>query len=185
MFKNFWNDVVLLNLNEFENIGINFYVNIFFFFLAVAICVAAVIYDYKRNQAYLLVKQLIRHKATSEESSKKLNELGLDNFRMKRFVTSGYIVSRVVKFVGKEEYSYEEYVKMNKAARKKAEKIDFSTVSLYISEENMPTANKIVAEYRASVVRLLVFALLVVLVYVGIAAVSSEVFNYINNALAK
>lgn len=185
MIKNFWNDIVLLNLNEFDNIGINFRFNLFLLFFALTICIAAFVYEYKRNNAYLVVKQLLRHKATSPENSKKLLDLGLDTARIRLFLSGGYIVSRVISFVGREKCSYDEYVKMNKTERKKADKIDFSTVSMYISEENMPSANKIATEYRASFIRVLIFCLLIILVYVGIAAVSSEVFNYINSSLGK
>ena len=67
MLKNFWNDILLLNLNEFENIGFDFYINMFLLALGIGICIFSVGLELSRGAMFTMMKQLIRHQATSEE----------------------------------------------------------------------------------------------------------------------
>ena len=184
MLRRFWNDIILLNLNEFDNIGINFYINVFLFVICVGLCVLAFFYDRQRNMMYLVVKQLIRHEATSAEGAKKLSELGLDRGGIRRILGAGSMLKNAISTVGVDEYTYEEYIKLGKEERKKAGKIDFSVVSFYIPEQKKSCAEKIVAEYKSSTLKLVCFCLLILLLYFCICSFSFELIGYIDSLLA-
>ena len=77
MFGHIWNNIILLNLNEFANIGIDIYINLLFLAIAVAIIVIAFLFDFSRGVTYTVVKQLVRHEAKDENCAKTLSELGL------------------------------------------------------------------------------------------------------------
>ena len=70
-----------VNLNDYKNIGINFEINKFILFCAIALCVVAFYVNYKRSLMVNTVKQLLRKNAIDEESAKTLVELKLDSSR--------------------------------------------------------------------------------------------------------
>ena len=183
MLKNIWNDIILLNLKDYENIGVDFYINIFFFVLAVFICISFFVIEHKRGCMRLTVKQLMRHNAEGEESAKTLFELGISSRSIKRALSTDTRLSKIVKRVGAHEYTYEEYVKLSKEKKLKKEKIDFTTARFYINKSYEQQAKHIYENYNTSLVKSLLMCALVILIYGAVAAVSSEIIEYINSAL--
>jgi len=106
--------------------GCDFQINLFILALALGMCIAAILITiYKRNLSYI-IRQLIRHKAVSEESSKTLDELKIKpTFFVKSSLKNRGQLSAIVAMVG--GFAFE---KNNDGKRE--EKIDFSTASFYI-----------------------------------------------------
>ncbi len=183
MLKNIWNDIILLNLKDYDNIGIDFYINIFFFAVAVFICAGFFVFEHKRKCMRITVKQLLRHKAEREDSAKTLAELGLSSYNIKRALLTNTRLLKVVKRVGAPEYTYEEYTRLSKEKKIGKEKIDFSTARFYIDEKYKNQARHIYENYNTSIIKNVLLCFLVLLIYGAVAAVSSEIIGYINSAL--
>ena len=186
MYRNIWNDIILMNLKDFENIGVGFYINIFTFCFAVCICIAAVFFEINRGQMNLVVKQLIRHGATDADNAKTLSDLGLNGKRIIRFQLSRRSrLSILVSRVGAPSITYEEYVKMPPAKRKELEVFDINTATFYIPDENKERANKILHTYAFSLPRIILFCMFILLIWALITVFSYEIFCLINNALGR
>ena len=123
-YDNFDKNYLSLNLNEYENIGMNLPIVKLLLAVAVAFIVAIIIINYSKRNLYLMVKQLMRHGAMGEESAKTLSELKLNEIRgIKRALVNSSQMKSIVGTVGEEKLSYEEYLEKKRAIReaKKAE----------------------------------------------------------------
>ncbi len=186
MYRNIWNDIILMNLKDFENIGVSFYINIFTFCVAVCICIAGVIFEINRGQMNLVIKQLTRHAATDEESSKTLSDLGLkDKKIIKHLLSRRSRLSILVSRVGAPSISYEDYIKMSAAKRKELENFDITTARFYIPEENKERANKVLHTYAFSLPRAILFCLFILLFWALITVFSYEIICLINTGLGR
>ena len=184
MLGHIFNNIILLNLNEFDNIGIDFYINLFFFFLALVVIAVAFVYEYSRGVMHLMVKQLIRHEANDKDSAKKLSDLGLHSNRVLKFMLSRNAeLRKIVKRLGEPEIDYEGFLKLSAEDRKKVFSIDFETEAFYIREDNKDRAEKIVSSYVFSLPRFIAFAVFVILIWGCVAAFSFEIFSYINSII--
>ena len=184
MYKNFWNEVILLNLNEFENIGVNFYINIFLFFCAVLVCVIAISFELSRGVMFTTVKQLLRHGALSKDTAMTLDELGLSRSRFVSLaIKHNSRLPKILTMVDKIEISYDEYVKLDKKQRREVDNIDFKTARFYISEDHLETAKRVYSTYNVSVFRIVLFCVLVFILYFAIAALGSELLCYLNSQI--
>ena len=183
---NFWNDIILLNLNRFENIGIDFYINIFLFIVAVAVCIFAIYIELTRGNIQLFALQLKRHKAYDPENAKTLHELGLDKKLILKFlIKNNRMLSRLVLRSGYVNLGYEEYLKLSKKERNQREKIDFENEKFYINPDASSRVDDISSTYSFSLVRLFMFCLLIMLIYFALASLSLEILCAINSALDK
>ena len=186
MFKEFWNDIVLLNLNSFENIGFDFYINVFIFFVAVAFCLFAFYIESTRGLIHLLISQMKRHNSYSLDDSKTLSELGLkSNLRIKRLIAKNHMLSRVIARSNVKNYTFDEYVEMKPSERRSAEKIDFDTEKFYIQESATARASDIYSSYGFSLGRLMVFCLLILIIFTSIMIMSPEILRSIDNAIGE
>ncbi|MBQ7363118.1 MAG: hypothetical protein IJW48_01565 [Clostridia bacterium] len=184
MLENVWNNIILLNLRDFENISVDFYINIFLFFLALAIVACAFVFEYSRGVMHVAVKQLLRHGALGEGEAKTLSKLGLaDNKMVKLFLSRDTRLSKLLSRVGAPDVKYEDFVKMKRAEQKELFRVDFSKDRFYISDENSDQANRVFSSYAFSLPRFLLFALLVFLLWGAIAAFSYELISYIDSVL--
>ena len=184
MLKNFWNDIILLNLRDFENIGFDFYINIFLFFVALIIIVYAFFFEYLKGVMQLTVRKLLRQGAIGRDNAKSLSELGLNsNFFVKLILSGGSRFKKTVARIGEPDVSYDDFVKMDKRERKKLYAIDFKTEKFYIAPESKDSADKIFSTYAFSPLRFIMFAVLVILVFGAVAAFSFEILSYINSSV--
>ena len=184
MFGHVWNNIILLNLNEFENIGIDFYINVFFFFLSVAIIVIALVFEYSRGTVHITVKQLVRHEARGADNAKSLKELGLNRNRIVMLLLSrSRDLNSVVKRLGKPEIDYEGYMKLSREEKKKIFSIDFENEKFYLSEENKERVDRILSRYAFSLPRFIAFSVLVILLWGAVAAFSYEILAYLNSII--
>ena len=186
MYRNIWKDIVLLNLKSFENIGIDFYFNIFVFAFAACICVGAVLFELNRGSISLTVKQLLRHNAFEPSSAKTLAELGILNKKLIRYsLTRKSRLSKLVTRVGAPEISYEEYIKLTPEKKRELEKFDIGTAKFYINEENRDRTKNIYRTYGFSLPRVILFCVFVLIFSLLIAIFSYEIFCVINSLLGK
>ena len=177
MLGHIWNNIILLNLNEFENIGIDIYINILFFALAVVLILFAFFFD-------LTVKQLVRHGAKDKKSAKTLSELGLLKNRFVKFMLSGANeLTRIVLRTGAPEIDYDAFVKLSRDEKKKLFLIDFDTETFYLSNESKERTDRILSRYEFSIPRFLAFAVFVILIWGVVCALSYEIFAYINSII--
>ena len=99
-YDNFDKNYLSLNLNEYENIGMNLPIVKLLLAVAVAFIVAIIIINYSKRNLYLMVKQLMRHGAMGEESAKTLSELKLNEIRgIKRALVNSSQMKSIVDFV--------------------------------------------------------------------------------------
>ena len=212
-YDNFDKNYLSINLNEYENIGMNLPIVKLLLVVAVAFIVAIIIINYSKSNLYLMVKQLMRHGALGEDSAKTLGELKLSDKRgIKRALALSSQMRSIVSTVGEEKMSYEEYLEKKKALQeaKRAEnkggffkrlwaavvgffytrdeilfaEIDFSAARFYIKEEGKNRASKIYNSNDITPIRTAFTCVLVALFFIGLMFAMPEVLNWINSLLA-
>jgi hypothetical protein len=186
MTGNFFNNFFWLNLKDYDNIKIDFPINAFLLFLAVAIAVASVIITLYRGGLQKLIKQLTRYLAKDEKNARTLAELGLEkSFIVKLALSREGRLTRLVGRVGETVLTYEEALALSKEKKKsKPERIDFETARFYIRPERGDEAKNIIENYSASMFRTALYCVLVFALYVCIALLMPEILNFINSSLA-
>ena len=173
-----------VNLNDYENININFEVNKFILFCAIALCFVAFYINYKRSLMVNIVKQLLRKNAIDEESAKTLVELKLDSSRgIKKAIFTSSQFRRLISIVGESRPTYEEYVAAQKE-KKKIDSPDPSAVRIYIKAESLDRAKHIYNTYNVSILNTLLACVLIIAFSVCLVLVMPEILTVINDALA-
>lgn len=185
MFIEFYNEIFNINLIDYENIGINFPINKVLFAITAVLCVACVLIELQRKCTRDLVRQLIRHEASSEDTAKTLEELGLKaGFFIKRLLNSdSSFLSRLVKRVGKVQYTYEEYVALQKQKKLPKEKIDFHSARFYLDSSEELRKKYIIDNYNPSVLRTVMLCVMMLAIYICVALALPEILSLINKAL--
>jgi predicted DNA-binding ArsR family transcriptional regulator len=134
----------------------------------------------------LLIKQLIRHKATDEDSAVTLNKIGLGEKKgLRGMLAKDNRLTRMVQRVGQKKYTYEEYVAMQKEKRKEVEKIDFSEAKFFIPEENQKKAKHFHESYNGSLVKNILYCVLLLAFFVCLMFAMPEILNSINGLIGK
>ena len=153
-----------INLSDYENMNFSLEINKVVLGVCIAMIVGVVLLNIYRGNGRLLVMQLTRHGATSENEAKTLGELGLANSRaIKKILSGGNVIAKTVTRIGAVKYDYETYVKMDKKARAEAERIDFESARFYIAEEPSTRAAFIIERYATSLSRTIASCVLVTL----------------------
>jgi hypothetical protein len=183
----FLKDFFFLNLNDFENIGLNFPIGIFLIMLAVAICGMVFIINWHKTYTIAMLKQLLRHEATSEASAKTLADLGLSNtWGLKSSLSKSGQLTYVVKRVGEEKLTYEKYMEnqKKKKSKEKNEKIDFTSSKFYIESGKLDRAKRLVETDNASWWKPVFISLIIIAVLILSALFLSDILQAINSSLA-
>ena len=185
MFIDFYNQIFNINLSDYENIGVSFPINKFLFLLTVVLCIACVVLELQRSASRDLVRQLIRHEAYDEKSALTLEEMGLGKsfFVKAQLLSDTSFVSRLVKRVGRIEYTYEEYVELQKQKKLPREKIDFTSARFYLDSTQEERKRHIIEGYNPSLPRTLMLCALMLVVYICIALLMPELLSIINSSL--
>ena len=145
-----------INLEDYENIKFSLEINKVVLGTFIAIIVGILVLNTYRGSIRFMVMQLKRHNALDEDGAKTLKELGLDNSRiLKRLLSSQNMLTKTVARVGATQYDYETYVKMDKAARREAERVDFESARFYINKSEADRAAFIIERYAVSIPRTL------------------------------
>lgn len=170
-----------LNLNDYENIGIDFEINKLVLLVMLAFCVAAVFLSFYRGTIRLVVMQLIRHDAYDENNAKTLRSIGLGDNKMAKYMLKGdNLLTKVVRRVGEVRYSYEEYMEKKKAKTLDKENINVDEASFYIDPEMRERADIISEKYVTSVYRTIMSIVLIVAIGICIILIMPEMLNLIN-----
>lgn len=173
-----------INLNDYENIGVNLEINkVIAGAFAVLILGVFILNSYRAN-VRLAVMQLTRHGATSPENAKTLKELGLDNSKgVKRLLGKNNILTKIVARVGEKQYSYEEYKALSKKEKKKAEEFDINAAAFYIREDKIERAAHVIDRYITSKLRNIAILIFLSLLCVCIIACMPGILNLLDNLI--
>ena len=203
MIKKYINDYLSLNLADYDNIGIDFEISKFLLAVLVGLCISFFVIDWHRGYMLLAVKKLFRHGALDEASAKTLGELGLDrSFSVKWALSHETRLAKIVKRVGEIEYTYEEYIELEKQKKRKnkaklandgaegaaltqSDKPDFKTARFYLNSNRIDQAREIEQNYSSSVIKTSVFCLMFVIIFVGITLIMPELLSFINSSIVK
>ena len=170
-----------INLNDYENIGFSLEINKVIFGACIALIIGVVLLSIQRGSTRLMIMQLTRHGATSEDKAKTLSELGLSDNKILKILLRGHnVLVNTVARVGAVKYDYEAYVAMDKEARKQAEVIDFESAKFYIKEEESDRAAFIVERYTVSLTRTVLSCVLVAIISGCVIACMPSVLSLIN-----
>lgn len=178
---NFIEEFFSLNLNQFENFGVNFPIGAFLLIFSVAMCAAIFIYNYQKRCTGLILKQLVRHNATNAESAKTLKELHLEtNFYLKAALSRGGMLTHLVKSANSETPTYEEYVSNSKKRGYKEAKIDFKEAKFYIPEEQKAKAKRLVEGSGGEWLKSAISAAVIILVLVILMLFLPDILDAVN-----
>ena len=172
-----------VNLDDYENIGINFEINKFILLCAMTLCVFSFFINYKRSLIADTVKQLLRHNATDEESAKTLSELGLADSRgIKKAIFTSSQLRRMITVIGEVRPTYEEYVAAQKE-KKKIATADPLAVRIYIPAEAMDRAKHVYNTYNTSLVRTLLACVMVISLAMCLIFIMPGFLSFIDGSL--
>ena len=186
MFKKIYYDIFLINLNEYPNINTDLQINVLLLGIALAICAAAIIVTLYRSSLQRLIKQLTRLGACSEESARTLADLGLErSLTIKLALSREGRLTRMVGRVGEIKYTYDEYLALMKQKGFKHERIDFASAEFYIRDEQADDARNIIENYSSSLLRAVLYCLLVISLYVCLMLLMPSILSMLDTALMK
>ena len=173
-----------INLNDYENINVNLQINKVLLLAFLVFAVVAVLLDVYRMNTRSMVLQLIRHGAKTPDEAKTLEELGLQNNRVVKYLlSSSSLLSKTVTRIGEKKCTYEEYSALSKEEKETLGKIDFDTEKFYINEESLNRAMHISERYDATPLKTVMTCILLLVIYVCVAAAMPETLRLLNNLL--
>ena len=122
---NIIDEYFLLDIYDYFDGALHFYINIFVLMLGAAICACCFIVTAYTRHTYAVYTQLLRHKAFDEESAKTLAELHLKPTSIiKNTLMRGNHFNKCIRRVGAKN--------TDNGGTAQIEKIDFSTEKFYI-----------------------------------------------------
>ena len=180
-------DFFTLDVNEYAGIHGSFKINIFLFFIALGMCIAAVIITLYRSSLQRIVKQLTRLNAFDEESARTLGDLGLERCLIIKMALArdGGRLTRLIGRVGQKTYTYEEYKALTKKKGYRHERINFAEAEFYIREGKGDEARNIIENYGASMFRTALYCVLVMALYVCVMFFMPEIIMLIDGAISR
>lgn len=185
----FWEEVknfLLLNLNDYPNININFPIIIFLLSLTIALSVMFFVINRMNMYTAHLLRQILRRGAVDEDSALTLDELKVKKGFLLRSMLSkrtGKLASVVCR-VGDVAMTYEQYLIASKKKGYKEEKIDFEAARFYISPDRKKIAEKILDKDMSSPIKPVLATILAVALFACAAIVIPDLLTYISNYLA-
>lgn len=182
---NFYEKYFLINLKDYPNIGINFEINKILLFLAIGIIIAAVAVNYRKASMTLVIKGLLRHKARDEESAKSLGELKISSLGARLALNGSGRLAGIVKRVGANKYTYEEYIELTKKRGYKEERIDFESAKFYIADEKYEEAKKIFERSDGSLVHTILFCVFIIAIYICLLFAMPGILDFVNALFTK
>ena len=174
--KNF----IMLNAKDYLEIGYDIHINVIMLIIAAAVSVASFWINYHKTYTVNIIKQLLRHGATSEETAMTLPQLHLDTHRgLKSALTKSNRLTDIISRVGYVKPTYEEYVALMKEKKNLSEKIDFSTAKFFIPEEKVEKATMIKEKENPTVMRTALLCVFIFAVCVCIMLLMPELLTFI------
>lgn len=205
-FVAFYKDYICLNTKDYANIGFNFEIVKVLLITAVVLCVVFCMMDFHKKNAYLLIKQLMRHEAKDPASAKTLSELGLaQNKSVRRAIATSSQIRSVVGRVGERELTYEEFLAIEKKKKENSliykifkrkkktdsepateieeKPLDVDSIGLYIKQDRVDYASRIYNGADISVLRMVLRCVFVMAVAVCFTMLMPELLTLVNNIL--
>lgn len=180
MLKEAFEDYLFLNLKDYLDPGLDFPINIFLLSIAIGLCIATVLITIHKRYTTRLIKQLLRHNATTEESAKALSDLRIKpTFFLKGALSRSGQLTDMVKRVGEYKYTYQEYVALQKKKGFRDKKIDFATAKFYISSEKLDRAKRINESPYPSYINAALTCLLILSIFVIVSLFMPEFLSWI------
>lgn len=177
----FIKDFFELNLNKYENFGISFPIGAVLIIFTVAICVSVFLYNYKKIYTASLLKQLIRHNATNEESAKTLKELRLDSSKaIKRALSGSGQLTYLVQSAGEEKPSYEEYLAHSREHGFKDKRINFNEARFFIPHDRIAKAKRTLEASNTEWWHPVLILSILIVILIILAIFLPEILNSIN-----
>ena len=181
---NFIKDFILLDISDYENFGISFPLGIFITVFTVAMIACCFFISYQKMCVSEILQKLLRKNATDETSALTLKELRCDTAKARNTLRRGGKISHLVKTVGEEKMSYEEYVALSKKRGFKESKTDYDTARFYINEEMLSYAENEVKNNTPSWLHPVFISLALVAIWLALALFANDILTVINNSLA-
>ena len=178
----FYKKFFLLNLKDYQNINIDFPITVLLFALSLAFVAVIIIVNFRRNRIELLIRQLKRRDAVSEESALTLSEIKLDNFVFRKMLSSEGQLTKLVGRAGEKKYTYEEYIALTKG-KNNMESIDFRKARFYLRNESDERTKHILEGSSPTVLNTVLLCVLVLASFVCISFIMPGILNIINNLL--
>ena len=180
---NIFKKYFFLNLKDYPNIGVDIYINQVILIFTVGIIIASFLINYNRTGINLIVKRMLRKKALTSDSALTLDELGVNSFRTRSLLLGSGQLKKLVGRVGEETLSYEEYIKLTRNKKYKEERLDFTSARFYLREEMIGRSRHIVEVGTTSMLNAVLFAILLISVYICLSLLMPDILNFINNML--
>ncbi len=181
---NFYEKYFLINLRDYPNLGINFEINKILLFLAIGVILAAAAVNYRRAGTALVLKGLLRHGAKDEESAKSLADMKITSLGARMSLNGAGRLANIVKRVGAQSYTYEEYKALTKKRGYKEEKTDFATAKFYIAEDKLDEAKRIFERSDSSVIHTVLFCVFIVSIYICLLFAMPGLLEFFNALFA-
>ena len=111
-----------LNPKDYPNLGLDIYINIFYFCLFILTAAVMVFLHFQRRELFRFFTALSRHEAKDEATAKTIEGLRLKNGLLLRYILKyDNRIKRLVGVTGEKKYTYEEYMELLKK-KKQAKK---------------------------------------------------------------
>ena len=185
--KKFIDKYLLLSAGDYVDGWGDFNINLFLLAITAGFCIAAFIISYRKRHTAIMLRQLFRHNATSEEAAKTLTELRLNGNKglMRALRSDSGDLKKMVKRVGEKVYTYEEFVALQKKKLPTEEDIDFSSARFYLNEETTSRAKRIYETETPSYIRTTLLCVFMVAVFFIICFSMPEILSAINSIISK
>lgn len=179
MFKEF----IFLNLNQFENIGLNFPIGAFVLFASVAMCVSLFAFHYHKSYTTAFIKGLLRHEAVGDKKGVSLKKLHLDGSYFLKLTLSRKSgpITHITARVGAKEISYEEHLEKIKEKGYKEEKIDFESALFYIRDDMVDAARAEADKHDSSWLKPIIISVIILAITVVLSIYLKDILGFINN----
>ena len=183
----FIKDMITLNAKDYLQTAMDIYINAIVFIIATVLCCASFLINHHKSYTILLIKQLLRRNATSEENAKTLAQLHLEYSKsIKAALNRRGQLTDIVKMAGYKAPTYEEYIALQKSKKKaKEEKIDFSSARFFIPEQQHNRAKLLQEKENPTVFRTVLVCLFIVAISVCIALLMPEILRLVSNLASK
>ena len=147
----------LLDIYDYFDGALHFYINIFVLLLGAAICVFCFVVTAYTRHTYAVYTQLLRHKAFDETSAKTIGELHLKPTAIiKNTLMRGNHFNKCIRRVGAEN--------KNNGAPAPVQNIDFSTEKFYI-DTSVRMKNIEPPSYTSAIIISVIFVFATVLLF--------------------
>ena len=104
-----------LNPKDYPNLGLDIYINIFYFCLFILTAAVMVFLHFQRRELFRFFTALSRHEAKDEATAKTIEGLRLKNGLLLRYILKyDNRIKRLVGVTGEKKYTYEEYMELLK-----------------------------------------------------------------------